>query len=369
MTRKTLRSLTLHYPVKNWSRLTSEVTVAIQKLEEASDFLKSKGFEVWSKRLTITTPPIDVSVEKTAEKIKEAVDIGKILVSLGGFSVKDKRLGEIKNAIMSGFYVFFETRSWDDLNDAASIIYSWSQPPYEHMTRIGIDLLGDPSFITPYFPLSRAPALLSRPVFSLSFMLPKALLELLENKGFEGMIDYLFELSLSSIKYLKEYMISKNNDYGIAGVDLSLSPWMDDSVGELIEKVGSCTIGDLRCIPVIYRINKIINEVSSSLPRSTGFNEIMLAVAEDSLLKKRVYEGKLSLRSLLETVPVCLAGLDMFALRTSKERLLDLLLTLKAYSESKRRTVGFRAIILPESSDEEKIMTKKFGDIPVFDLI
>lgn len=342
---------------------------AIEGLEEASDFLKSNGMDVWSKRLTITTPPPDIPIGNMVEKIKETVNTEKILVSLGGFSVKDNRLEEIREAIMNGLYVFFEVKNWDDLYDIASIIYSWSQPPYEHMTRVGVDLLGDPSFITPYYPLSRTPLLLSKPVFSLSFMLPKILLELLLEEGFKSMIDYLFELSLSSIKFLKEFVEKENNNYGIVGVDLSLSPWMDDSVGELIEKIGQCTIGDLKCIPTVYHINKILSEVASSLPRSTGFNEIMLAVAEDSLLKRRVYEGKLSLRSLLEIVPVCLAGLDMFGLRTSKEKLFDLLSTLKAYSETKRKTVGFRAIVLPKTSDEEKIMTKKFGDIPVFEFI
>lgn len=366
MTRGIIRSLTLHYPVKNWASLNEEVEEALNGIEELASYLRNNcGFEVWTKRLTLPSPPLEVSIKDVMDMLEGFLGRKDLLISMGSYSVRDRRLVELKDAILNGFYAYFMVRDWEELSNVTDVLTSWSEPPYEHMTRVGVDLLGDLGFVTPYYPLSQTPRAVTAPSVSFSFMLPKALLEEIGRGGVNGAVDYLYSLSIRAMKGIRGFLENYNKKWGVLGPDLSISPWMEDSVGELIESLGGCEIGGIGCISVIYYLNKIVREVAGSLPASTGFNEIMMAVAEDSLLKKRVYEGKLSLRDLLEMVPVCLAGIDMIALKSDRRRLLDLLSALKAYAESKRKTVGFRAIILPYDVKDEKIISKKFGDIPV----
>lgn len=362
-----IRSLTLHYPVVDWSNLDRDLQSANEMLERLNTYLKKEyNINVWTNRLTLNTPPQEVTLGDIIKAIdRSGLDATKTLISLGGFSPSDKRVSDLRESLVNGLYSYLIISNWEDVLTASRLLISWSEEPYEHMTRVGVDLRGDPSFVTPYFPISQSPSFIRQPSISIALKLPRLMLDAYEEKGNRGLIEALYSASVIIYQYVIRGMKEVLPNADIVGIDLSLSPWMEESVGELIERVGKCTIGGFECIPVVFVLNKIINAIASMLPKVTGFNEIMLAVGEDNLLKQRVYEGKLDLRSLIEMVPVCLAGLDMIALRADENKLSNLLSVLKSYSESKQKTVGFRAILLPPDFSDEKIETKKFGDIPV----
>jgi len=367
MSTPSIRAITLHYPVRDWEGAGERLDSAVSMLEEACDYAsEATGSKPWTLRLSLTPPEAGVPLGPYISELVEISDRRRILVSLGGFSPKDVRAPELKDALEAGLYAYLRADTWEDVALAARLLTSWSQPPFEHMTRVGVELLGDPGFLSPYFPISQTPRAVRVPSFSVAFMLPSALAEAFKRGGEAEAADLLLKASLKAARAITSFC--ERRDCAFAGADLSISPWMDDSVGSLVEEVGGCTIGDVGCILAVYRLNSLIRGVASALPSSTGFNEVMMAVGEDSLLKKRSYEKKLTLRRLMEMVPVCLAGVDMVALKSEEKELTSLLGALKAYAHSKGRPVGFRAIILPKDYGHDRVMTARFGDIPVLEL-
>lgn len=333
---------------------------------ELKSTLAERGLEVWSTRVSLATVPSDVPLSRVL-KILEGSVPRDVLVSLGRFTVADARVRELFDALMQGYYAYVATREWGDVARAAELLVTWSKEPYEHMTRVGLDLLGDPGFVSPYFPISQTPAHLTMPYFSASLLLPRLLVDAHRREGEEGVLRAMMRSAINVYRALKDEVTRLNGRGGLLGLDLSLSPWMEESVAEVVEMVGGCRLGTLRCVAAAYAVNSMIRRVSAHVERVIGFNELMLAVGEDNLLKRRVSEGEVTVRSLTELVPVCLAGVDMVAIKATKEELLDLLLALKSYAESKGRTIGFRAILLPKDFSDNSVQTERFGEIPVIE--
>jgi len=154
--------------------------------------------------------------------------------------------------------------------------------------------------------------------------------------------------------------VSKCCNIPFLGVDMSLSPWRDESVGMVIEKLINGKIGFPGTINAIYSLNKLIPNLIKKLEvRSIGFNEVMIPVAEDNILNERVKEGFLRLRDLVNYSIVCVAGLDMVAvpLRIDLRRLgIDTLTVYKV----KKRTIAMR--IIPVDQDPgNAIKLENFG--------
>jgi len=87
----------------------------------------------------------------------------------------------------------------------------------------------------------------------------------------------------------------------------------------------------------------------------------MLPVAEDNTLMQRVSEGSLTLSQLLLLTSVCVAGVDMVAVRRDLETYKSLLKSTMAIQFIKRRPYGVRVI---PSDGSGEFFLKEYGKIP-----
>lgn len=154
--------------------------------------------------------------------------------------------------------------------------------------------------------------------------------------------------------------VSKCSDIPFLGIDLSLSPWREESIANLLEKLIGNKIGSSGTINAIYSLNKLIDGIIKKLRiRSIGFNEVMLPVAEDDILNKRVEEGFIRLRDLVNYSIVCVAGLDMVTV----PKFLDIRRTaidMLTVHKIKKRSVAMR-IIPVDQEPGTSIKLENFG--------
>ena len=148
------------------------------------------------------------------------------------------------------------------------------------------------------------------------------------------------------------------------GIDASLSPWGQDSVVKVIEKVGGLRFGELGTMATIGLINRLINELPFN---KTGFNEVMLPLGEDDELKSRVNEGLVDLFKLISYTQVCVAGIDMVPVPVNELELIrNLLLDLTEVVRVKGRSLGVRLIPARGTSID---LGEDFGKSPVVSLL
>ncbi|MGB9709628.1 DUF711 family protein [Infirmifilum uzonense] len=149
------------------------------------------------------------------------------------------------------------------------------------------------------------------------------------------------------------------------GTDFSLSPWMERSVASLVERISGVMFTLPGTIAAIRRINRDLEDLSRSL-RSTGFNELMLPLAEDNRLKELARLGQLRLSHLINYASYCVAGLDMVVIPDSTENtvLEGILRDLWEIHLLKKKTIGMRIILAPNQEGEE-IDLGMFGKTPV----
>jgi uncharacterized protein (UPF0210 family) len=147
------------------------------------------------------------------------------------------------------------------------------------------------------------------------------------------------------------------------GVDASLSPWGQDSVVKLVEDLGNLRFGELGTMATISLLNRLIGELPFN---KTGFNEVMLPLGEDELLKDRFNEGSMDLFKLISYTQVCVAGVDMVPIPTGEVNLVKrLLLDLSELVRVKGRPLGVRLIPARGSSID---LGEDFGRAPVVSL-
>ncbi|BCU68665.1 hypothetical protein HS7_21020 [Sulfolobales archaeon HS-7] len=166
---------------------------------------------------------------------------------------------------------------------------------------------------------------------------------------------------LTAEKEVKKISSEIGSEY--LGLDPSLSPWMDDSVGRLIERRISRLFSPSN-LYTVRNLNSII-ERYSKLIKSIGFKEVMLPLGEDSLLMKRVKEGRLGLYHFVMFSQVCVAGVDMIPIKSDMNLMRSLLLDLIALHKVKKRPIGARVIPVSDINKHEVIHINGFGDIPI----
>ncbi|QOJ78079.1 DUF711 family protein [Infirmifilum lucidum] len=149
------------------------------------------------------------------------------------------------------------------------------------------------------------------------------------------------------------------------GVDLSISPWMERSVASLVEEISGITFTLPGTIAAIRELNRRIEYLASHV-KTTGFNEVMLPLAEDNRLKELARIGQLRFSHLLNYASYCVAGLDMVVIPDTSEDtvLLGLLRDLWDIHLLKRRPLGMRLILAP-AEDGSDIDLGMFGKTPV----
>jgi len=222
--------------------------------------------------------------------------------------------------------------------------------------RIGV-LLGDP-IQTPYYPTSIN--LTNTLGLSISLLYVDDLIK----AGLSGAEVTMRELFRSAEEIGRELSDELNVDY--MGLDVSLSPWGHDSVVKLVESFFGIRFGEPGTLSVLSRLNRLIWS-SIGTVRVTGFNEIMLPVAEDELLKERVREGLVNTPKLVKYTVACVAGVDMVVFPFSQlDSVAGIIEDIQYIVSVKRRTLGVR--LIPYSGESREARINGFGDTPIMGL-
>jgi len=355
----TIRTVTLHVAINQdyWGTplLHDTLGQAHYTLNALVNKFEQKGFPVWSKRITLTPPPTGVDVGRLLE-VRDMVP-RDTFVSIGGFSSGDSRVRELDQIISSNLFTYIAVTKDNHLEELALTLMKWSLDKPSIMVRLGVEFLGKKDFMTPYFPISATPETARNSRYTVALLYPNWIMSRMETPTIDQFDESVAD-AVARINRAAENLVPGVVDF--AGIDTSLSPWMKDSVARLLELVGRCRLGTYDCIPALAQVNNVL------LTRGTvGFNEVMLPLGEDDILKERASQGKLALEDLVMLLPFCLAGLDMVALTLNATELLSLLRTLRTVALLKKRVMGFRAILLPPDYPDEGIELERFGLVPV----
>jgi len=154
-----------------------------------------------------------------------------------------------------------------------------------------------------------------------------------------------------------------------SGLDLSISPWMEESVVPLLEEVKGGPLGVPGNFYALYQLNRALRGIGEEVG-AIGFNEVMLPLAEDEVLKERVEAGEIAFRDFLALVAVCVAGLDMVPIPswTDDRAIAGVLRDLGAFRGLKGKTVGVRLIPVGVEAGEE-VDLGEFGKTPVLNVL
>lgn len=347
-----VRSLTYFVKPRRWSIET--IRHGIEKAEEVLTELgkrTSEFMQVWT--LRIAMPPVPKHVDP-GQLLDVAPDENFLYAALH-LDADDPRVMELPQLLIgSNVFGSIKVKDRNEVKAAVQTILELSAMDYKASTRLAV--LFRRRYSTPYFPVAStgtqegvAAALLyvdeaERDMGS-GIRLPKRL----------GNLGRFFEAEAEKLgtKFL--------------GFDLSLSPWMNESTARLVERVSGVRLPMPGTLEAVSRINEYIRTLGLLAGvRLVGFNELMLPVGEDDLLKERVLSGEVYLEDLARLASVCVAGVDMVAVERdwAEEWLRGYLLDLFEISGVKRKLMGAR--ILPVKARAGSLVDfDTFGKIPV----
>ncbi|MCY0883924.1 MAG: DUF711 family protein [Acidianus infernus] len=283
-------------------------------------------------------------------KLLDLVVDNSIIFSLISIKDKDKRLSQVKDALSAGENIYANVllTSPSYVDEIVNLI---TRLEPSEASRFGI-LINDYFLLTPYFPNSTADV--ARDSFALSLLYVN---DFKERKAVQGLekADALGKIieSKTGLKYI--------------GIDISLSPWGEESVGGLIEERSGKKIFNRGHIWTVGELNReLFSSAWEAKVSPIGYSEVMLPVGEDTILSKRVEEESLTLLQLLSMTFSCAAGLDMVGIEEDKELYKNIIKDAMAIQFVKKRPYGIR--IIP-SRGEKKIYIKEFGYIPTIKVV
>jgi Uncharacterized conserved protein len=329
-----IRALTIFFVSEDMDKLVKYV----DQLQNIKDEV------VWTKRIAF--PPELKDLERKVNQIPS----GKgIIYSIIHRRAKDE-LRSIADFLSTdkSFYASVLLNDSKYIDDVAQLVYSLDP---EIATRVAI-LVNEEFLTTPYFPVGSANTI---------------------NDSLSSSLIYVREFEENRaervLAFADEYSKKMSKEIGIRyqGIDASLSPWMEESTGRLIENLSGEKMFSFGQLSTVANINRGIFELVWRLKIAPiGFSELMLPVAEDNVLMERVREGSLTLSQLMTLTSVCVAGLDMIAVKRDIELYKKILRDSMAIQFTKRRPYGIR--IIP-STGEGEIYLKEYGKIPEIKII
>lgn len=346
--RFSIRALVLHASresAADLERAASLVLEAKDRVEEELDI------RIGTVRITLPGA--------SPREVREQRDV---MISIGNLSSSDPQLEEkASEAVRRGFLlgILLEERSWRTATRISELIHKLSDESIEYPTRLGVNALGEPLY-TPYYPLSFSPG--DEDTLTASLLYPNYLRELYSSEGPEGLKRGAAEAAKVAMRVLS--IASSVTGARVGGIDLSVSPWMEESSLGLAEAVAGTRLGRPGFAHGLRVINELIGEVAKEVG-GVGFNEVQLPVAEDSRLKARVSEGDVKARDLLRLTGVCLAGLDLAVVPASVSDVAGLLLDAAAYARAKGRALGVRIVPVEGAEPGERVVFARFGETPV----
>ncbi len=356
------RALTYHAPPASGSL---ENYLSRLKIDELKCLAKelSKRREVWS--LRVVCPPVyeassifNVNVEKFLEAFYDTVIEAANYVA---FPLSRLNPVELADLMLSFERAYFSVAYTEEL---ASEIIGALREVSERAgwlagSRFAVSFGKRP--VTPYFPVTTSEA----EGYTLSLLYPSHI----EKEVSEGgtFPDSLRKTALDAYRVAYEALDGVSAAAPLHGIDLSLSPWQKDSVAALIEKLQGKLFGNPGTISTVEALNEALRFLASSL-KTTGFNEVMLPLAEDDRLKELVNIGQVTFKDFLYLTLVCVAGLDMIPLPSTTDDavLKGVIDDLEAARKIKGRTLGMR-ILLVDAEPGTEVDLGFFGKTPVLD--
>ncbi len=357
-----IRALAYHadprQPVNRIVKQLGEASTILDRIEENIDM------DVWSTRLVFPRLTRLQGISQLSTYIEDALEeagFSYAAMSLGPAD-HEKASDEIIESLRNTSTIFFSYKVADLNEDPCMInlrpvtamlkkIASEAGP--DACTRFAIAYGSPPE--TPYFPVCAS-----------------------RRQGISACLRYAGDLEdtdKNTIRHVIRRIVSnaysileeacQNLNLNYIGLDASLSPWMHESVAKIIEKLSGETFGEPGTLSAVHYLNKILSELSAEL-LLTGFNEIMLPLAEDSRLIELAEEHRIKASTLASLVSVSVAGLDMVAIPLNTdditiENLVEDTLTL-AYR--KQKPTGIR-LILVDLEPYEHVELERFPSIPV----
>jgi len=218
------------------------------------------------------------------------------------------------------------------------------------LARLGFSIGGE--IETPYFPISFPKR------YGISVALRYA--DLFQSPS---SIEEALKKGIKAFRKIEEDVSKAAKEIGLPylGIDASLSPWMNESIIPALRLISGAEFPSTGSAYAVWALNRFISKmIKSSGIRSIGFNEIMMPVGEDNLLKKLVAKGKLRLTHLTYLAAFCLVGVDMVLVDNSSALVKNIVKDLIAAYNIKKRPIGMRVFI----SSRSHIYFPMFGQIP-----
>ncbi|MEM2005250.1 MAG: DUF711 family protein [Zestosphaera sp.] len=339
-----VRALTLTYAQ------VDNVGEVLNDLEKASKALTGVGYPPWTVRVTLP--------EGVPKELTQLLCNSKYLFSAYHRSINEVRYEELRNLMTCrNAFATILMSEWEEASEASELLINLVKDlGYDASTRLGFSV-GD-YVETPYYPLStsrRYGASIALRYVDTALQVLKSSSNLEEASGKLGGILRELETILNST--------FKNLEIPYLGIDLSLSPWMEESVVPLIEHVSGTAFPNAGSAWGVKALNNLLSNIAERHGiRTLGFNEVMLPVGEDNNLMRLVRDGTLRLSHLTFLTAYCLVGVDMVALPGDKNLIKHVFEDVLAAYEVKRKTVGVR--VIPVFNGRE-VTISRFGTIPV----
>jgi uncharacterized protein (UPF0210 family) len=310
---------------------------------------------VWSTRVAL--PPLE-SQETPMKRASQLLDLNVVnYVSIGQVEDKHPALEEVAEVAENGLYVSINMRSVNSVKSVENVLRKACEKNPSNGSKICVNMGGE--IVTPYFP--SACNLHGEEGLAISLLYPSRL----RHKLLSQFQDILAEVYASTEKV--GLRLSERLGVNYYGIDASLSPWMEESVAEIVEFASGVKIPLPGTFSTIREINSLIgNAVKTAGIKATGYNEVMLPVAEDNVLKERVAAGDVKLRDLVHLASACVSGVDMTVVSDdAPSRLIEgVLKDLFEISVLKGKAVGLRIIFAP-AEPGEAVKLDFFGWTPV----
>jgi uncharacterized protein (UPF0210 family) len=348
------------------SRLSTELT---QRFEHS-------GYKVQSSRLA-TSPFPDWLKEKPGSQWPKAIHELETLSSGMGFAYTSvgpalpdfpdsyrcipSILAENPNTFTGGVVARDSQVFPSAVQATAQVILDNSTITLDGFTNLRFAALANVKPYTPFLPVAYAKTG-SQPAFALAIeCADEAVIAFTQADSLESARNRLITSLEKHASQLSTLCCEVSAKYGVEfkGFDFSPAPFPEDwcSLGKAFELLGVSSIGESGSLTAAAFIADTLDRGTW---QKTGFNGLMLAVMEDSILAKRVAEGKLTVKDLLLYSSVCGTGLDTIPLAgdTPVEALTGILLDLGSLSIRLAKPLTGRLMPVPG---------KRVGDETTFD--
>jgi len=358
MDKPIIRSITYFTPRFNSvEEYVEHLDKAVEKLRVIEKNMVNRGFTVFTKRISL---PRGLSLDQVV-KILDRVDHGDILVSIGAVDVDivNSKGDVLVDLIERGYYTSIYGLPRNPVEYSREIsrfIHRLTGLNPLNATRVAV-AMHDTPLQTPYFPDSTSPGVEG---LGVAFLYPKHLNSFITSgRSLSDYPDVMIEISME-VKDLIESIGFKNVLF-----DYSLSPWMDNSVVELLEKLGYTILKPGFNYGVTI-LNNVIREIALRTRSVCGFNEVMLPYAEDNELKKLGEKGVLKAHHLLLYSATCVAGPDMIIVPESIDKLAGFLLDVYSVWLVKKKPLSTRVIPV-NGVVGDRLDLGRFGYVTIID--